>query len=146
MAITEKHIFGWARELALQAAIQVSLGEAVRKTPERYATFDWNSDHYNVELKSRPDGSSKDWTTWLVSVDKTIGRDGRKPVLFYYWAKDKTLWRCFPDDWNKDNWMKHVPHWKETQEHYWIPRECFSQIPLRMVEDQDSSTDTEEHT
>jgi hypothetical protein len=131
MSITPLHTFGWAKEEQLFPAIQASVGEPIIKTAVRYANFDWHSEHNVVELKSRR-VSSDAYSTWIVPACKLKPVKNKKIILFYYFEKDKTLWRCDPEEHDQTDWLHDTPpHWSTTQEFVWVPREVFTQIPLQ---------------
>lgn len=126
--ITTKHLYGWAKETELWRAIESSLQMPLQKTPDRFSTFDYETDSHVVELKSRPDLTSQSYNTWLVPACKLEGVNGKTPVLFYYFGKDKTLWRCDPTLCDQSSWAKEIPSWKQSQVHVWVPRECFVKV------------------
>ena len=132
--ITTRHLYGWAKETELWRQIELSLKQALKRSEERYATFDYETDSFVVELKSRPDLSADSYKTWLVPACKLEGVAGKTPVLFYYFGKDKSLWRCDPTTHDQSQWMRHVPSWKSSQVHVWIPREAFTKVECLQTE------------
>ena len=127
-AITPLHKFGWRLETELLDRMQSFLKEPLTKTDNRFAVYDFDSNRYQVELKCRKDILSSTYSTWLVPAHKLEAVTGKIPVLFYYFELEDRLFVCFPKDHDQTNWIKEVPHWKQSQVHVWIPSSCFTQI------------------
>ena len=128
--ITPLHTFGWKNEAKLKKSIEALLHCEITKSEDRFATFDYEAPLAAIEIKSRP-GASTDYDTWLVPSCKLEHPEAKWVMIFYYWEADNKLFLCEPEKHEERcEWFTDIPHWKTTQEHTWIPREFFEEIPI----------------
>jgi hypothetical protein len=134
MAITDRHIFGWEKELELKEMLEAFLEEELTKTASRWNAIDFVSPSYAAELKCRravdEKGRSVDSTTndtWLLPACKVSSSIGKKQIYFYYWHGDKTLWYLWKDDADWNTIFRTVPHFS-TQLHYYVPKDLWTQL------------------
>ena len=118
--------FGKEKEIELLEKVQNNLGENINLETNQYSIKDYNSNKYNIELKSRRFYNSDKYSEWLIPSCKF--QDASKPlVIYYYWDGDKTLWRY---DYNPED----VIHFKKrkspisSQDHYDIPKSFFTLV------------------
>jgi hypothetical protein len=143
MAITEKHLFGWAKEVELQPILESYLGCECYKTKERYDTIDFTAtDGSIVELKGRPKNRNYDprtpqdydsFSSWYFPCCKI----GEKPLhVFYYWERSNKLFYLKYDSSKFQEYSVVVPPNHPTgQLHYLIPREDFDEIEWEVLEE-----------
>jgi len=138
MAVTNLHTFGWSKETCLKERIEAHLNEPITKTNSRYDTFDFTSDSYVIELKSRR-GKDKNrkpvvystYPDWLVPCSKTINLEEKDIIFFYYFEGDDSLWFLKYDYNLFETFPREIPFWHPTsQEHFYIPREYFTRVEL----------------
>ena len=130
MAITPKHVYGWKMEQALRPYIEEYLDDHVYNHTYRYDTVDMESSVFDIELKARPVYSSLAFDRWMVPKCKfTSGLTDvkNKPLLvFYYWAKDETLWDYTHVPGAEADWEVILN--ENNQETYLIPRHLFTKV------------------
>lgn len=132
--VTSKHTFGWDLETTLLPIIQMLYQEEFEKTGDRFDEIDFVSATRYLELKGRREWSEKGYLqapelfeSWIVPADKVENKD--KPVtVLYYWEVDRSLWSVDydPEVWKTFN--RGLPHWKNSQIHYWVPRDKWTKI------------------
>ena len=134
--LTELHTFGFNKENTLKERIEAAVGESIVKTKERYAKFDYHSDNFYIELKSRrsttkhgrpllPDTND----TWLLPTSKAPEDDMKEAVFFYYFEADNSLWYLVYDKELFGTFEVQTPGWHPTgQEHFYIPKDAFTKI------------------
>ena len=130
----ERAAYGAKQEVNLLKRLSCVLDESLTKFPERYSVFDFESEHYLVELKSRraPATPSK-FNTWLLPVCKgEAARRSPKTVLFFYhWEVDDSLSFLEYNEDEFDSFHQEVPSFHaDKQAHYYIPRDCWSRVEL----------------
>jgi hypothetical protein len=121
--------FGLPLEAILQPVLEDNLGYPLTKTASEFDTVDFTSEERYAELKCRrPHHEKEDYNLWIFPMCKTLCKD--KPVsIFYYWSKDKTLYRV---DYDEDSWFankynKGMPT-GSNQNHWWVPRQLWTQV------------------
>lgn len=135
MAITDKHTFGWEKEYALKVRLENALEEQIIKSKSRYATYDFESESWFIELKCRckfdKNGNLLLYSThntWLLPTCKEALADkGKSVVFFYYFEGDQTLWYLIYDPDLFATFERRVPFFT-NQEHFYIPKECWTQL------------------
>jgi len=130
----ERAADGARQEVGLQKRLSCIVDEPLTKFPERYSIFDFESEHYLIELKSRraPASPSK-FDTWLLPVCKgEAARKSVKSVLFFYhWEVDDSLYFLEYNEDEFDSFHQEVPSFHaDKQLHYYIPRDCWSRVEL----------------
>ena len=140
--ITKRHIFGWKCEKILQPILEKVLEEPIVKTANRFNNIDFRGAYWTVEVKSRPtvdesgrNQDSKTYLSWLLptckeNVAKSLGDTGEL-IIFYFWQGDNTLWYCKYDEALFSKFQRDVPVFS-NQEHWWIPREHFTQVKTKI--------------
>lgn len=136
--ITDLHTFGFGKETALKTRIEEVLGSEVTKAQERYAKFDYQSDEYYIELKSRratdrrgrpllPDSND----TWLLPTCKKPTDDKKETIYFYFFEADNSLWYLVYDEELFATFHTDSPGWHQTgQPHYYIPKDVWTKVEL----------------
>jgi hypothetical protein len=134
--ITDLHHFGFAKETELQPRVESALEESVKKNKPRYEQFDYESDNWYIELKSRrakdkhgrpllPDSND----TWLLPTSKRPKKADKETVYFYYFEADNSLWYVVYDEETFADIPADVPYWHPTgQEHWYIPKNLWTKI------------------
>ena len=122
----ERNKFGKQKETELFDRIQTDLGETIVQELNQYSKKDYKSNNYNIELKSRRYYDCNKYPEWLVPCSKFS--DTSKPlIIYYFWDKDKTLWRYdYNQDDKKDFVFRKSPI--SEQDHFDIPKRFFRQI------------------
>ena len=128
--ITDKHLFGLKQEYLLKERLEEAIGEPLEKTVGRYNKMDFVGKTHFVELKSRRDIFPDTYDTWLLpTCKKPKEKTDRDTVFFYYFEKDDSLWYLFYDETLFNGFDKERPWWHpERQEHWLIPRDCWSSL------------------
>lgn len=122
-----KQEFGKACEDALKPVLERILGEELTPTRYTFDTRDYESDSFDVELKSRTRfHTPMMYETWLVPCSKVEGKN-KRVVIFYYWAYNRSLYRC---DFDEETWSSFE---KSTgpctsQLHYWVPSSSWTLV------------------
>ena len=120
-----RHLFGKRQEDILLEQIQKNIGEILTQTKSKTAIYDYTTDSYNIELKSRTYKSTA-FDTWLISCSK-FEDVTKKIVIYYYWSRDNTLWRYDFNPEDLGGWKK-GPSPISSQLHYSIPRSFFKEV------------------
>ena len=98
MAITSKHTFGWQKETELQTRLEQMFDTPLIKNTNRFNRFDFETDEYLIELKSRQAPIKPEtYDTWMLPVCKTHNLT-KHLVIFYYFEQDNSLWYIFYDE------------------------------------------------
>jgi hypothetical protein len=99
MAITEKHLYGWKKEVELQGRLEDLFGEPITKTTARYNKHDWVSTDYLIDLKCRmPPVTENSYPDWDAPVCKFfVPEDGKQVVCFYYFEASGNLFYIIYD-------------------------------------------------
>ena len=123
-----RHNFGLQKEKELKERIQSLVGETLNDSEKRFALFDWTTDNYLVELKSRrAQYSHEDFDEWVLPCCKADLPSEKKKVFFYYWEQGNRLFRL---DYNPESFAtfkRARPFWT-SQEHYFVPADQFVEI------------------
>jgi len=136
MSLSELHTFGFDKEDTLKKRIEEVIGETCTKTKERFAQFDYNSNDFYIELKSRRKTDNKGRPllpdtndTWLLPTSK-IPKDNQKDaVYFYYFEADNSLWFLQYEEELFNTFERQVPYWHPSrQEHFYIPIEAWTKV------------------
>ena len=144
MAITPKHVFGFAKEQELQSILEEHVGEALVKTEWRFDAIDWRGAAWDVELKSRLrlDKYGKlqmptSFKTWVLPATKVdIAAHTDRPTRYYYfWDADQSLWWMDYKEVDWESLVRGVPPW-HTEEHYYVPRELWHAVGLKRPQEQ----------
>lgn len=129
-SVSARRAFGLANEARLLPTLQSIIGEPLTRTSQRYDTFDFSSPNYDVELKCRSDSFTADsYDTWLMPVCKAnkASLSKKRTAFFYYFNSTNELYRL---DFNPElftTFQRNIPPWnKDKQEHFYIPRECWT--------------------
>lgn len=132
--LSDCHHFGFAKELELQPRIEAALEQSVKKNAPRYHQFDYESDSWYIELKSRratdkynrpllPSSNN----TWLLPTSKKPKKTDKDTVFFYYFEADHSLWYLTYDEELFDTFQTDCPGWHpQQQEHWFVPAECWT--------------------
>jgi hypothetical protein len=136
--ITDLHHFGFAKETELQPRVETALEESVKKNAPRYSQFDYESDSWYIELKSRrakdkygrlllPDSNA----TWLLPTSKRPKNTDKETVYFYYFEADNSLHYLVYDEDTFADIQAEVPYWHPSgQEHWYIPKDLWTKLPV----------------
>jgi hypothetical protein len=125
MSITAGHLYGWKQEEILKGNLETLFGEPLRKFEDRYSKWDFETDNYLIELKSRQRPyRPNSFDTYLVPVCKTIGLT-KELVIFYYFEETRELFYIIYDE--------HFVNYTITtnsfgQKHFLIPREHWTKV------------------
>ena len=134
--LSDLHHFGFAKETELQPRVESALEEQVKKNAPRFSQFDYESDSWYIELKSRrakdrygrpllPDSNA----TWLLPTSKRPKKTDKETVFFYYFEADNSLWYLTYDEELFNTFATDCPGWHPTgQEHFFVPREAWTKI------------------
>ena len=134
--ITDLHTFGFDKEITLKTRIDDAIGEQSQKTNERYAQFDYLSENFYIELKSRrrtdrygrlllPDSNQ----TWLLPASKAPKKADKETVFFYYFEADDSLWYLQYDEELFNTFTKEIPGWHPSgQTHWYIPKDVWTKL------------------
>ena len=91
MSITDKHLYGWSQEIKLKGRLEELLGEEITKHEKRFYTWDYSSEDYHIELKSRMDQYDEhSHDTWYVPECKTKNLT-KDLIIFYHFGKTDSL-------------------------------------------------------
>ena len=143
MAITEKHLFGWNKEIELKPILESYLGCECQPTNYRYDSVDFTTcNSGDVELKGRPKNRNHNpntpqdydsFASWYFPCCKI----NQKPLhVFYYWERSNKLFYLKYEKARFENYPVVVPPNHPTgQLHYLIPREDFDEIVWEIVEE-----------
>ena len=134
--LTDLHTFGFNKENTLKERIEAAVGESILKTQERYAKFDYHSDNFYIELKSRRATTKGGYPllpetndTWLLPTSKAPEDDEKEAVYFYYYEADNSLWYILYDRELFETFHRESPLWHPgRQEHWYIPKDAFTKI------------------
>jgi hypothetical protein len=89
--ITATHTYGWKKEVELKGRLEELLGEEITKHDERFHTWDYYTDDYEIELKSRTDKYTEhSFGTWQVPECKTKGLS-KELIIFYHFGSTNSL-------------------------------------------------------
>lgn len=131
LPITSRHLFGFAKEVALQKKIEEAIGEPLVKSLRRMAQMDYVGDTHMVELKSRQSPILPDtYPTWLLPTCKApAGKQTKDTIYFYHFEEDDSLWFLYYDEEQFSTFERQKPFWHPTrQEHFLIPRSEWTKI------------------
>jgi len=127
-----RELYGENAEITLKSRLEAILGETLVKTPTKYDKFDWESESYFVELKSRRKPyTPASFPTWYLPVCKGLraSEETKKVVFFYYFDSVDELYRLDYCEELFDTFVREVP-WghRDKQVHYCIPAYRFQKI------------------
>jgi len=92
-----------------------------------------NLSETNIELKSRSIHYNRaPMVTWLVPASKIkkAAASPNKTIIFYYWARDDSLWYQEFDQKIYDELEIDYPSWHQFgSAHYYVPSCCFKRVP-----------------
>jgi len=139
-SFSERNTYGLQKEKELKPRIEEAIGETITKTECLTATYDFVTENYNIELKSRRAhrynrfngtntvvGPETD-ATWLMPTCKEP-KDDKTTLFFYHFQSDDSLWYCEYTKEDAKNWDRAIPSFSPTnQEHWYIPRTYWSRI------------------
>ena len=124
--------FGRLHELLLKPIIESAIDEKMTKTPTQYDKFDFESENFWIEVKSRaPPYTSESFSDWYLPVCKGLRaeQEKKRTLFFYYWAKDEKLFFIEYDRKVFDGFKTEVPHkHPDNQLHYKIPKSEWTEI------------------
>jgi hypothetical protein len=126
----ERSAYGLQQEDNLIERLSLIVGEELIKFPSRYSTFDFESENFLVELKSRRKTVSPScFSTWLLPACKgEVARNSEKSVLFFYhWEVDDSLYYLEYNEELFDSFTKETPHFT-NQLHYYISSSLWTLI------------------
>jgi hypothetical protein len=128
MSITPGHIFGWKKEEELAGPISKLLGGTLRKFDDRYSKWDFETDDYVIELKSRLAPLTEDsYETWLVPLHKTTAIT-KQLVIFYYFQQTNALF-CIFHDYEEFKKFKVVKN-RNGQDTLQIPKSFWTKVEI----------------
>lgn len=120
----ERSAYGLKQEDSLVDRLSLIVGEELVKIPGRYSIFDFESENFLVELKSRRKTVSPScFSTWLLPVCKgEAARTAEKSVVFFYhWEENDSLYYLEYNEDKFDSYQQEVPHFHaDKQLHYYI--------------------------
>lgn len=103
------------------------MGEELKETPTLYSIFDWESENYLIELKSRTGQyTAESFDTWLLPCCKADFATDKKKVFFYFWSNGHKLYRLDYDSEKFATYQRGKP-WGSDQEHLFIPKSEWSE-------------------
>lgn len=133
--ISELHTFGWRMEQTLKPVLEAALEQPLTKTAARFDSIDFLGESVRAELKCRRavrgDGMKiypDTYSTWLLPCCKCKGDD---LIIFYYFESDNSLWYIWHEEEKFSKYERGVPYWKETQEHFYIPKDEWARLEWR---------------
>lgn len=91
MAVTDRHVYGWAKERELTPRVSEFFGDKVSRSLYRYEHTDFETDLYFAELKSRRTFDSKFYDSWMVPCCK-FDKVGKEICILYHWDGDDSMW------------------------------------------------------
>jgi hypothetical protein len=121
-----RYSYGKKQESDLLKKLQDNLGEDLVPTVSTTDKYDYETENYLVELKSRRNYKSNQFNNWLISTSK-FQDSKKKIVIYYYWDGDSTLWRYnYNPDHLTDFILRKSPI--SNQDHYDIPKTFFTLV------------------
>ena len=96
--ITDKHLYGWNKEVELEGQLQDLFDEPLVKNQGRYNKHDWESENFLIDLKTRLPPTTEDtYDTWDAPVCKFAVSTEKDIVCFYYFEESKSLFYILYD-------------------------------------------------
>lgn len=124
--ITNKHIFGWRKESELQPFLETLFEEPLIKSPNRFANYDFETNHYIIELKSRLYIKPTTYKTYFIPTCKKPSQDKELVIFYYFAATDQLFYIIYSDDFLQYERIKNI----NGQETFLVPAEHFNEIYL----------------
>lgn len=132
-----RHEYGTNKEKELKPFLEKIVGEEFRDAEKLYSIFDWETDSFLVELKSRtPQYSHDQFSEWLLPSCKADFQTTKQKIFFYYYEKSHKLYRL---DYNPalfKTFKRGVPY-GSAQEHLFCPASAWTEqkidAPVRTV-------------
>lgn len=116
-----RRTYGLEIERLLESTLEEIVGEPLTATTKRFSLFDWESDSYCVELKSRTSQySPEQFETWLLPACKADLQTHKHKVFFMYWSKTGELYRLDYDPEKFSSYKREAPFFS-SQVHYFVP-------------------------
>lgn len=135
--MTQRHVFGWQKEIELKTTLEEFLKEELTKTDSRWDSIDFTSPSYTAELKSRRTFDKNGWwvtsqtySDWLLpatKIDNSCGQSLKRHIIFYYYEGDNSLWYLWKDEVDWSTIHLTVPRF-HTHPHYYVSRNLWKQI------------------
>lgn len=98
MSVGDTHAFGWAKEEELRPKLEELFGEPLTKFDKRFASHDFETSDYLIELKSRRPPTTEDtYPDYFVPACKfqNLSKD---LICFYYFEQTKSLYYIIYDE------------------------------------------------
>lgn len=126
MTTTVRHIFGWKQEESLLPVLEELFGEPLQKFEDRYSRWDYQTENYLIELKSRMYPLTQDtYETWMIPVCKTT-EVNKELAIFYNFEQDKSLFYIIYDKEQFDTYK--IVKNRYGQSTYLVPKSDFTQV------------------
>ena len=137
-SVATRIAYGIQKEVELRERIEAVIGESILKTVSQTDTIDFQSEGYDIELKSRRKERVNRFTgvvtpltpdtdpSWLVPCSKAP-KGNRVTLWFYHFESDDSLWFLEFDNEEAATWNRGVPN-HTAQEHWWVPKKAWSRI------------------
>jgi len=127
-----RELYGENAEITLKSRLEKILGENLVKTPSKFDKFDWESESFFVELKSRRKPyTPASFATWYLPICKGIraSQETKKVVFFYYFDSVDELYRLDYCEELFDSFVREIPYGhRDKQIHFCIPSYRFKKI------------------
>jgi hypothetical protein len=126
MSIGATHEFGWKNEEELKPRLEELFGEPLAKFNTRFATYDFETSDYLIELKSRmPPVSEDTYDTWMIPACKFV-RNDKQIAAFYFFEQTKSLYYIIYDEEQFKSYKK-IKN-RNGQMTYHIPRSEWTKV------------------